>query len=97
MRITYILRKPAGEGKYYTTCLLEHLRYSGDAVLGWREKDNCFDVLMLSFTESLPSHKRQIERAKSFGFQYMKTNRYMNQIPEDFEFRSYTEKAKENE
>lgn len=83
-RLTYILRKPSGMGKHYSMCLLEHLRYSGDAVLGWREKDNCFDVLMLSHRTS--AHERQIHRAKSFGFQYMKTKSYMNQIPDDFDF-----------
>jgi len=95
MRIIYILRKPFGMGKHYTTCLLEHLRYSGDAVLGWREKDNCFDVLMISeHSTGLGSHERQIKRAESFGFQYMRTRGYMNQIPESFEFQSSTPTAR---
>ncbi|GAH13433.1 unnamed protein product, partial [marine sediment metagenome] len=83
-RLTYVLRKPAGEGKYYVICLLEHLRYSGDAVLSWIERDNCFDVLMVAHNSL--AHERQIHRAYSFGFLYAKTKGYTNQIPDNLVF-----------
>lgn len=82
----YVLRKPSGVGKHYTHSLLEHLRYSGDRVLGWREKDNCFDVLLES--SIFRAHGRQIKRAKSFGFQYMKVSDHMTQFSPHFEFRT---------
>jgi len=91
----YVLRiRVAGFGNVTLTSILEHFRYSGDTLYDWKRRDDGTVELLLDSNSW--GHERQIERAKSFGFEYVKAPyQKITSLGEESFFQSLATKVRE--